>query len=129
MHEDKKLLVLDDEAFVRDSFVDYFEDCLWKVKFAENENDALEIVRNNEIDCAIVDIRMGGIGGDQFIREANKIQPSISFAICTGSPEYEMPKDLVAMENVSNHIFSKPVSDLENLESTLSQMVKVKNSI
>lgn len=126
-YDEKKLLVLDDEAFVRDSFVDYFEDCLWQVKFAEREEDALNIVRSSEIDCAIVDIRMGGIGGDQFIREANKIQPKMSFVICTGSPEYEMPEDIVAMENVNKEIFAKPVSDLERLEVILTQMLESKS--
>ncbi len=118
----RKLIVVDDEAFVRDSFVDYFEDCMWQVEFAEKEEDALDIIRSKDIDCAIVDIRMGGMGGDQFIREADKIKQNIAFVICTGSPEYEMPDDISAMKNVSNEVFSKPVSDLEKLENTLNDI-------
>ncbi len=124
MSDDSKvLLVLDDEAFVRESFVDYFEDCLWEVEFAEKEDDALSIIKDRHIDCAIVDIRMAGIGGDQFIREANKIRPGIVFAVCTGSPEYEMPDDILLMENVSKQIYAKPVSDLESLEEELRTLV------
>ncbi|THB70196.1 MAG: response regulator [Gammaproteobacteria bacterium] len=121
--ETKKLLVVDDEEFVRDSFVDYFEDCLWQVEFSAKEEDALDILRNIDIDCAIVDIRMGGMGGDQFIREANKINNKMAFVICTGSPEYEMPDDILAMDNVATEVFSKPVSDLQRLENMLSELV------
>ncbi len=110
---------MDDEPFVRDSLVDYFEDCLWTVFCSGLEDEALDIIKNNKIDCAIVDIRMAGIGGDQFIREANKLSDKIGFVVCTGSPEYEIPSDLTALSNVSKIIFSKPVTELDKLEQEL----------
>lgn len=115
----KSILILDDEPFVRDSLVDYFEDCLWTVFCSGLEDEALDIIKNNKIDCAIVDIRMAGIGGDQFIREANKLSDKIGFVVCTGSPEYEIPSDLTALSNVSKIIFSKPVTELDKLEQEL----------
>lgn len=118
-NSNKTILILDDEPFVRDSFVDYFEDCLWTVFYSGQEDEALEIIKNNKVDCAIVDIRMAGIGGDQFIREANKVRANIGFVVCTGSPEYEIPDDLASLPNVSKIIFSKPVTDLDKLEKEL----------
>lgn len=118
-NSNKTILILDDEPFVRDSFVDYFEDCLWTVFYSGQEDEALEIIKNNKVDCAVVDIRMAGIGGDQFIREANKVRANIGFVVCTGSPEYEVPADLAALPNVSKVIFSKPVTDLDKLEKEL----------
>ncbi len=118
----KSVLILDDEPFVRDSLVDYFEDCLWTVFCSGQEDEALDIIKNYKIDCAIVDIRMAGIGGDQFIREANKLPNKIGFVVCTGSPEYEIPADLAALENVSNTIFSKPVTELNKLEQELLKL-------
>lgn len=119
----RTVLILDDEPFVRDSLVDYFEDCLWNVLCSGQEDEALEMLRNNKVDCAVVDIRMAGIGGDQFIREANKVRGNIGFVVCTGSPEYDIPEDLAVLPNVSKVIFNKPVTELDRLEKELLKVI------
>jgi FixJ family two-component response regulator len=66
-----------------------------------------------------VDIRMGGMSGDDFIREANRKKPGMAFVICTGSPEYHIPDDLVDLPCVSETVFRKPVTDFLALEEAL----------
>ena len=126
--EMRSVLVVDDEPFIRQSFVDFFEDRLWQALPAESGEEALEAVRRESPQCAIVDIRLGGMDGDAFIREAVKMNPKMAFVICTGSPEYGVPADLLALPSVCNHIYLKPVTNIAELEQGLLQMMDTLNA-
>ncbi len=121
----KYLLIIDDELFVRQSLVDFFEDNVWHVSQAESGEKALEVLKNTHINSAIVDVRMKSMDGDTFIREAHKQYPDMVFIVCTGSPEYELPEDLAGICNVSNNVFSKPVMDLHVLENELLHLIEI----
>lgn len=120
----KTILVLDDEAAVRQSFVDYFEDLLWNPLQAESAEEALEILQTEQPEAAIVDVRLPGMDGNDFIRQASEKHPALKFLICTGSPEYHIPEDIKKIKNVSNCLFKKPVSDLVELEKEVNRMIE-----
>jgi len=120
---DKLILVVDDESYVRQSFVDFLEDNLWETFQAESGEDALEILKTVKISAAIVDIRLGGIVGDEFIRRALIQHPEMVFLICTGSPEYHIPLDLLKSGRVSPKIFNKPIIMMSELESELVRLM------
>ena len=119
----KTVLIVDDEAFIRQSFFDYFEDRLWRPLQAESGEDALKILEKESPHGAIVDIRMRGMDGNTFIRQALSKKPGMAFAICTGSPEYNIPADLMNFSGVSGHIFKKPVTDMARLEEELVRLI------
>ena len=128
MNESKKtVLLVDDEIFIRQSFADYFEDQLWQVLQAESGEQALEILEKESPDGAIVDIRMQGMDGDDFIRAAYIKKPNMAFVVCTGSPEYDVPADLLKQSGVSNHLFKKPVTDMAAIEKELFQLITTLN--
>ena len=119
----KTILIVDDEAAVRQSFYDYFEDRLWRPRQAESGEQALEILERESPRGVIVDIRMGGMDGNAFIREAIIKRPKAAFVICTGSPEYDIPADLLTFPGVSEQIFKKPVTDMARLEEDLLRLI------
>ncbi len=119
----KTILIVDDETFIRQSFADYFEDHLWRPLQAESGERALEILGKDSPDGAIVDIRMGGMDGNAFIREAHGRKPTMAFVICTGSPEYDVPSDLKERARVSSRLFRKPVTDMGELEKELRRLI------
>jgi len=112
----KSILILDDERAVRHSFVDYFEDQMWHVSQAESAEDALALLEHQAVNAAIVDMRLPGIDGNGFIREACQRYPKMAFVICTGSPEYHVPDDLLVLPCVSSRLYRKPVNDMSELE-------------
>ena len=118
-----RILIVDDELFVRQSFADFLEDCLWAPVTAESGEQALGILAETEIDAAIVDIRLGGMIGEEFIRQALPVYPDIVFIICTGSPEYIIPSDLIKSGRVSPQLFSKPVSELSKIDTELKRLL------
>ena len=119
----KTVLVVDDEIFIRQSFADYFEDRLWHPLEAESGEQALEILEKESPHGDIVDIRLGGMDGDTFIREACLKKPKTAFVICTGSPEYDVPSDLLRLPCVSDQVFRKPVTHMAGLEEELLRLI------
>ena len=119
----RTILIVDDEGSIRQSFVDYFEDRLWRPLQAESGEQALELLEEEPPDGVVVDIRLKGMDGDDFIREAYRKKPKTAFVICTGSPEYDVPADLLKLSGVSGHIFRKPVTDMAELEKTLIRLI------
>ena len=124
MSSRKTVLLVDDEIFIRQSFADYFEDYLWNTIQASSGEKALEILEKESPDAAVVDIRMGGMDGNTFIRRACKKNPNMVFVIYTGSPEYDVPSDLLNLPQVSNHLFKKPVAEISDLESELLALME-----
>jgi DNA-binding NtrC family response regulator len=119
----KTVLVVDDEIFIRQSFIDYFEDRLWRPLEAKSGEQALALLEKESPHGAIVDIRLGGMDGDAFIREACLKKPKTAFVICTGSPEYDVPSDLLRLPGVSEQVFRKPVTHMVGLEEELLRLI------
>jgi CheY-like chemotaxis protein len=84
----------------------------------------LERLANDRPTVALVDLRLPGMDGNAFIRRALPIRPSMICIICTGSPEYRMPEDLVEHPRVSREIVTKPIKDLAALEAALKQLIQ-----
>ncbi len=120
----KTVLFVDDEIYIRQSFADYFEDNNWNTLQAESGEKALELLKKETPDGAVVDIRMSGMDGDVFIRNALNEELSMGFIICTGSPEYDIPEDLMTHPCVSDFLFRKPVTDMVALEKELLRVIE-----
>lgn len=121
MSDDKvrKILILDDEEAIRDSFKYYFEDQGWEIWTAESTEEALKELQEQSPDCAVVDIRLPGESGDVFIQKASKLQPGMSFVICTGSPEFHQDEHIHSPVKLSGRVFNKPVNNMKELEDEL----------
>lgn len=117
------LLILDDEPIIRQSLVDYFEDQEWNTLEAESAETALTLLKNHEVTAAIVDIRLPGLDGNEFIRRAVHLCPRMGFVICTGSPAFIIPADLSRLSNVSSWLCRKPVRDLSELKHHLVHLL------
>ena len=117
------ILILDDETPIRESFVDYFQDMGWQPIAATNAESAIDAIKRASPVAAVVDIRLSGMNGDAFIHKAHDIRPDLVFVICTGSPEYRIPRDLAALPQVSKRVFIKPVIDLDALVAEILKTI------
>lgn len=117
------ILIVDDELFIRQSFNDFFKDSQWITFLASSGEEALEILQQESPSAAIVDVRMMGMNGDEFIRQARHVKPEMYFVICTGSPEYEPSNDLLQFSQVSDQVYRKPVGDMDKLENHISSLI------
>lgn len=85
-----KILYVDDERSAHTIFqyatMDYGDFC--EVSYHFNYDSAMEYARNNEIDCAFLDISLPGKDGIQLAKDLQQLQPKIEFAFVTGFDEY-----------------------------------------
>jgi len=118
------VMIVEDEENVRTSLKSYFEDLNYIVFEAENGEEAIEILKCNPIKAVIVDVRLPGMDGIEFVKKAVNINDKTVFIFHTGSPEFVYPENLKGHKRVSKDVFYKPVLNLSELNDTIVSMTK-----
>lgn len=124
-----KLLVVDDEPVVRKGIVgslDYTALGIDKVFEAQNGEQALEIVRDNEIDLVLADINMPKMNGLDFAKAAKKISPEVKIAMVTGYDYFDYAVDALRA-GVDEYVL-KPVSK-SDIESVVKRLLEIKKDV
>jgi signal transduction histidine kinase/CheY-like chemotaxis protein len=79
-----RLLVVDDEDFVRDLIGDILEGENCEVKLAQDGTEALALFREHQFDGVFTDVGMPGMSGWELAREIRQLNKHIPIAIITG---------------------------------------------
>jgi CheY-like chemotaxis protein len=79
-----RMLVVDDEDFVRELLGEILEGEHCDVYLAESGGEALSMFRDMEFDAVFTDIGMPGMSGWELAREIRQINASIPIAVITG---------------------------------------------
>jgi DNA-binding NtrC family response regulator len=119
---DLTLLIVEDEEKIRLTLKDYFEDLGWRVWLAASGEQGLNMIARHEIQVCTVDIRLPRISGEEFIKQAHRLNPNLRFLIYTGSSDYELPEELQAMGIASQDVLIKPTDSLEVLAQAISRL-------
>ncbi len=79
-----RLLVVDDEVFVRDLLRDILEGERCDVCVAESGNEGLALFREMSFDAVFTDVGMPGMSGWELAREIRQVNKKIPIAVITG---------------------------------------------
>ena len=101
-----KILVVDDEAIVRESLRDWLIDVGYQVFIAENGPKALEIIEKERLGIVITDLVMPGMDGIEMMERAKEIQPDIEVIIITAYAS--IPTAIAAMRKGAYDYIEKP---------------------
>jgi two-component system response regulator AtoC len=101
-----KILVVDDEAIVRESLHDWLTDAGYQVLTAENGPKALEIIGRERLRIVITDLVMPGMDGIELMKRAKEIQPNIEVIIITAYGS--IPTAIAAMKEGAYDYIEKP---------------------
>lgn len=112
MDNEHIILILDDEQMVRENLEAFFEDEGFEVRTASDGEEALTIVATGEIDLGVIDMRLPGMAGSEFIVLAHEKSPNTQFLIHTGSTNFKLPSELKDIGMSSNDVFIKPLADM-----------------
>jgi CheY-like chemotaxis protein len=118
-----RVLVVDDEPSIRNSLVEFLEDCQFEVAAAESAESALDLIARVPIDVALVDVRLPNLDGDSLIRQAHVLHPRMRFLIHTGSVAYKLPDELKTVGVAPEHIFLKPQMDLSVFSDAICKLM------
>lgn len=89
MSDDKKLLIVDDEENILKSIKRIFRKDGYQILTATNGNEALEALKENEVNVILSDQRMPHMTGSEFLAEAKKIQPDSVGMILSGYADFD----------------------------------------
>lgn len=113
----KKILIVDDEMFIRYILTEALKDSMFEIFEAKNGQEALDEGAKIIPDLMILDVKMAGMDGFEVAREFKKTNPKCVIMILTAESDatenYELNKEYV------DYLIHKPC----NLE-TLSEIVK-----
>lgn len=107
---DRRILIIDDEKNILIPMTDFFEDMGWIVFPFTSAEDALIFLEKEKISCAIIDIRLPGMTGLDFIYETRRRNYEIKFVIYTGSMDFIIPEDVISYGISSENVIMKPAS-------------------
>ncbi|BFM16909.1 response regulator [Maricurvus nonylphenolicus] len=119
------ILLVDDEAMVRENLSAYLDDEGFTVTAVDSAEEGIRWLQDRQGNSsplsAIVDMRLPGMSGEEFIRSALQICPELRCVIHTGSLEYVLPEDLLAQGMTADDILHKPIADLSVLAARLRE--------
>jgi two-component system response regulator AtoC len=107
MMEKGYILVVDDEEDLLVSFKEILEEEGYKVDIESDPVKAVEMVKNNDYDLIISDLKMPGLAGNEFLKEIRKYNGFVSFIILTAYGTVDTAVE--CMKNGAYDYISKPV--------------------
>jgi DNA-binding NtrC family response regulator len=117
------LLIIDDDKSVSSSLTNFIK-IEFKIEIfnAGNGQDALDIIKNNEIDIVLSDINMPGINGIELISKIKQQKPDkiVDVILMTGYPD--MNSVLNALRNGAYDYIKKPIN-IEELVLILQRAI------
>jgi two-component system OmpR family response regulator len=117
-----RILILDDDDEVRFNLKIYLSDDGFICEDFNNAEDALAALSNSTFDLAIVDLRLPGMNGEEFILETFKKKPDMNFIIHTGSTDYKVSKEMTEIGIHQEYVFHKPIENIMHLVSLIKKL-------
>jgi acetyl-CoA synthetase len=102
------VLVVDDEAIVRDSLTEWLRNGNYNVVTAADGKSALQSLKQKRIDTAVIDLKMPGMDGIELIKKAKKDYPKIDFIVLTAYGTAESSAE--AIKSGATEFLSKPIT-------------------
>lgn len=121
--ESSVVLILDDEDMVRENLQAFLEDEGFATLTSASGEKALALLADNRVDVCIVDMRLPGMSGNEFIIKAHEADPGPKYLIHTGSTNYKPPAEVLAAGLTRDMIFIKPLSDMGALTEAVRKLV------
>ncbi len=113
------ILVIDDEAFVRETISDYLSDSGFNILNAGDGAEGIEIFREKEPDAVLVDLNMPRVDGFEVLKVVREEKPDMPILVVSGAG---LIQDAIKAVRLGAWDFvTKPVVDLSILEHALTQ--------
>ena len=121
MKNKAKILVVDDEAIIRDSLREWLNDAGYEVFTAENGPQALKTIGREEPRIVIADLVMPGMDGIELMKRAKEISPDIEVIITTAYGS--IPTAITAIKEGAYDYIQKPFCP-ERTEILIEKLVE-----
>lgn len=123
----KPILIVDDEAIVRESIRDWLNDAGYEVSVAESGEEALKLIEGQDFGMMVLDLRLPGIDGLAVLKRAKVVKPDIKTVVITAYPTMltqEEASKLGAIDYLVKPVFPDKLEEL--IRETIGQAEKEK---
>jgi len=121
-----EILVVDDEAAIRETLKDILEYENFGVTLAEDGMKALQLLQKKEFDAVLCDVKMPGIDGMELLDRAMALNPDVPFIMISGHGTVDMA--IESTKKGAYDFITKP-PDLNRLLITLRNAVDRNNLV
>jgi len=106
--EKLRILILDDEETIRETFAVFLSKAGFEVVTVSNYTDAIEALSKREFSVAVVDrILSKGEKGLDFIKDIRPLQPNCETILITGQPTFDSAQETIQLRSFA--YLTKPV--------------------
>ncbi len=116
----KPILIVEDEAIMRESLRDWLTEGGYRVETAKEGKQALRTIAEQDFGLAILDLRLPGKDGLEVLREARVKRPELRGIIITAYPSIQTAVE--AMKEGAVDYLPKPF-DLDDLEKLIREIL------
>lgn len=107
---DKSILVVDDEPQILSALKRALRNQSYSVLFANDGNEALEILKQHEVALILSDYMMPGISGTELLTQAEKLQPQTIRIILSGHSDFQTVMQSIK-QGIVHKFLAKPWSN------------------
>jgi DNA-binding NtrC family response regulator len=112
----KPILIVEDETILRESLRDWLTDGGYQVETAQDGEEGLKAIANNDFGVVLLDLKLPGKDGIEVLREAKIQKPLLKFIIITAYPSLKTA--VQAMKEGAVDYLPKPL-DLDDLQKLI----------
>jgi DNA-binding response OmpR family regulator len=117
----QRIMLVDDEAIVRDSISEWLKGDNYDVECACDGKEALNKFNANRFDTAVVDLKMPGIDGLEVMKQIKQISPQTVVIIITAYGTAENAVE--AMKMGADDYLTKPFT-MDKLENAINEIYR-----
>jgi DNA-binding NtrC family response regulator len=118
----KKILLIDDDEWIRNSMILFFETEGCQLLALETAEEAIEALEQQHYDIIITDYRLPGMDGLQFLNRIQSLYPDALKMLITA---YRSPEVVSAAIKAGIHDFIEKPFTSETIEDSLSRLIAV----
>src|SRR5262245_527466 len=97
MSDAGRVLVVDDEAPVREVLGDYFVDRGYEVFSVRDGQEALAVFARERPDVVLLDVRMPGLDGLQVLRRLRETDPHVAVIMVTANEDVALAREMLSI--------------------------------
>lgn len=117
----QKIMVIDDQPGVRRLIFEVLNQAGFNVMLATNGNEALEKVTAEELKLIILDMKMPGMGGLEFLKELRRRASNLPVIVITAYSEQNIVEEV---KKLGVHFFLQKPFDIYQLYQLVHQILR-----